>query len=255
MTNSSNKIFNDVNFGAGVLVSMLRLVTKAMYPRDAEGLRKSAILYFSAGITFIIVSFVFYNSTAKHPIVKHHQNLKNQEKQMKGSLFGSITKSTFWEIFNTIRIYAFGVASLFLISMSIFPGYVTEDVSSKILKDWYPITLITAYYVSDLIGKYLASIYVIKSSKITMGFCIGRVVFYPLFVGCLHGPKFLRTEATVTILTCFLGFTNGYLTAVAMISAPKQVSFEHAEVAAILMCMSLVSGFAIGSVLAWFWVI
>ncbi|TYK15598.1 equilibrative nucleotide transporter 1 [Cucumis melo var. makuwa] len=134
-------------------------------------------------------------------------------------------------------------------------GYVTEDVSSKILKDWYPITLITAYYVLDLIGKSLASIYVMKSPKITMGLCIGRVVFYPLFVGCLHGPKFLRTEIPVIILTCFLGLTNGYLTAVAMISAPKLVSFEHAEVAGILMAMSLVLGVAIGSVLAWFWVI
>ncbi|KAL4015911.1 hypothetical protein IC575_023520 [Cucumis melo] len=241
--------------GSGVLVSMLRLVTKALYPRDSEGLRRSAILYFSAVITFVVVSFVWYNSTTKHLIVKHYQNLKNQEKQKKGSLFGSITKSTFWEIYKTIRIYAFGVMCLFVITMSIFPGYVTEDVSSKILKDWYPITLITAYYVLDLIGKSLASFYVMKSSKITMGLCIGRVVFYPLFVGCLHGPKFLRTEIPVIILTCFLGLTNGYLTAVAMISAPKLVSFEHAEVAGILMAMSLVLGVAIGSVLAWFWVI
>lgn len=134
-------------------------------------------------------------------------------------------------------------------------GYVTEDVCSEILKDWYPITLITGYYLFDLLGKSLASLYVIKSSKITVGLCIGRVVFYPLFVGCLHGPQFLRTEIPVAILTCFLGLTNGYLTAVAMISAPKLVPFQHAEVAGILMAMFLVLGLAIGSLLVWFWII
>ncbi|KAG4111979.1 hypothetical protein ERO13_D13G134951v2 [Gossypium hirsutum] len=32
--------------GSGVLVSILRILTKAVFPQDADGLRKSAYLYF-----------------------------------------------------------------------------------------------------------------------------------------------------------------------------------------------------------------
>ncbi|CAK9316602.1 unnamed protein product [Citrullus colocynthis] len=45
---------------------------------------------------------------------------------------------------------------------SVWIRYVTEDVGSEILKDWYPITLITGYYLFHLLGKSLASIYVIE---------------------------------------------------------------------------------------------
>ncbi|XP_022151276.1 equilibrative nucleotide transporter 1-like [Momordica charantia] len=243
------------NAGSGITVSVLRMVTKGIYPQDTNGLRKSTILSFSVGISIIIVCIILYNAAAKLPVLKYRLNLNNEEKQRKGCVFGSISISTLWEILTTIKLVAFGEVIIFVVSVSIFPGYVTEDVHSEILKDWYPITLISWYYASSLIGKYFASVYVIKNPKITVGSCVARVLFYPLFIECLNGPQFLRTEIPVSLLTCLLGLRGGYLDAVCMISAPKMVPFEHAEVAGILMAISMVSGLAIGSVLAWFWVI
>ncbi|XLS50080.1 hypothetical protein HN51_010757 [Arachis hypogaea] len=68
-------------------------------------------------------------------------------------------------------------------------------------------------------------------------------------------PKFFRTEIPVTILTSLLGLTNGYLTSVLMILAPKMVKLQHAETAGIVSVLFLVIGLAAGSVIAWFWVI
>ena len=35
---------------------------------------------------------------------------------------------------------------IYIVTFSIFPGYITEDVHSDILKDWYPILLISISY-------------------------------------------------------------------------------------------------------------
>ena len=65
----------------------------------------------------------------------------------------------------------------------------------------------------------------------------------------------LATGFPVTVLTCLLGLTNGYLTSVLMIMAPKAVPLQHSETAGIVIVLFLVVGLAVGSVVSWFWVI
>ncbi|KAM0936057.1 putative equilibrative nucleoside transporter [Dioscorea sansibarensis] len=167
---------------SGVLVSAMRIVTKAIFPQDAHGLRKSANVYFGV-------------------------------------------------------------------------RYITEDVHSEVLKDWYPIILITGYNVFDLLGKSLPAVYLLENVNVAFAGSAARLLFYPLFLGCLHGPQFFRTEIPVTVLTCLLGLTNGYFTAILMILAPKSVPIQHAETTGIVIVVILVLGLAVGSVVSWFWVI
>lgn len=187
--------------------------------------------------------------------MKHYENLKNQEKQTKGALFGQMNRSTLWEIITRIKIYAIGLVLVLTVTLSIFPGYITEDVQSMIFRDWYSTLLITGYNFGDLFGKLLSSVYLIENPKVAFGGCLSRLLFYPLFFRCLHGPSFFRTEITVILLTFVLGITNGYFTAVMMIFGPKMVAFEHAEVAGIVLVLFLFLGLAIGSVVSWVWVI
>ncbi|KAI4380451.1 hypothetical protein MLD38_006642 [Melastoma candidum] len=51
----------------------------------------------------------------------------------------------------------------------------------------------------------------------------------PAILVSLHGPRWIRSEATVTILTFLLGLTNGDLTSVLMILNPKSVLESEAE--------------------------
>ncbi|KAJ9708992.1 hypothetical protein PVL29_000807 [Vitis rotundifolia] len=244
---------------SGVLVSFLRILTKAVFSQDASGLRKSAILYFSVSIIVMAICIVFYNVAHRLPVIQYYRNLKaqavNEEKEEKGSLTAAVWGATLWEILGRVKWYGFGVLLIYVVTLSIFPGYITEDVHSKVLKDWYPILLIAAYNVFDLVGKSLTAVYLLENAKIAISTCIARLLFYPLFLVCLHGPKFFRTEIPVTLLTCLLGLTNGYLTSVLMILAPKAVQLQHAETAGIVIVLFLVVGLAIGSIVAWFWVI
>lgn len=253
MSSLSNFLFT------GVLVSFLRILTKSVYPQDALGLRKSANLYFAVSIVVMVICIVFYNVAPRLPVMKYYRELKiqavNEEKVEKGSLTGALWRSTLLEIFGRIKWYGFGIVLTYLVTLSIFPGYITEDVHSELLKDWYSVLLITGYNVFDLVGKCLTAVYLLDNSKVAVGGTVVRLLFFPLFYGCLHGPQFFRTEIPVTILTCLLGLTNGYLTSVLMILAPKMVPLQHSETAGIVIVLFLVIGLAAGSVVSWFWVI
>ena len=230
-----------------------------MYSQDAEGLRSSANLYFAVSIVVMAVCVVFYNVTHRLPVMKYYNELKvlavNEEKEEKGPLTGPVWRATLWDIVGRVKWYGLGIVLIYIVTLSIFPGYITEDVHSQLLKDWYSILLITGYNVFDLVGKCLTPVYLLKNSKVAIGGCVARLLFFPLFYGCLHGPEFFRTEIPVTFLTCLLGLTNGYLTSVLMILAPKVVPLQHSETAGIVIVLFLVVGLAIGSIVSWFWVI
>ncbi|KAL8157112.1 equilibrative nucleotide transporter 1 [Apium graveolens] len=244
---------------SGVLVSLLRLLTKAIYPQDAHGLRKSANLYFMVSIAVMIICIVAYNVVHKLPVIKYYNDLKlqaiDEEKEDKQASTSVLWGSTLWDIVGTVKWYGYAILAIYVMTLCIFPGYITEDVHSYILNDWYPILLITGYNLFDLVGKSLTAIYMLGNAKVAIGASFARLLFLPLFYGCLHGPQFFRTEIPVTVLTCLLGLTNGYLTSVLMILGTKTVLVHHAETAGIVLVIFLVTGLFIGSVVSWFWVI
>ncbi|XP_048536407.1 equilibrative nucleotide transporter 1 [Triticum urartu] len=242
---------------SGVLVSALRVITKASFPQDPNGLRQSAILYFMVGMVVMIICIVCYNVARRLPVVVYYKNIKQraQKAEVGGGMTGPAWRSTLWSIVGTVKWYGIGVVLIYAVTLSIFPGFITEDVHSDALKDWYPIMLISAYNVFDLIGKCLPAIYLLQNSNVAVAGSFARLLFYPLFYGCLHGPSYFRTEIPVTVLTCLLGLTNGYLTSVLMILAPKAVPIHHSETAGIVIVLFLVVGLVLGSFVAWFWVI
>lgn len=245
---------------AGVLVSLLRILTKAVYPQDADGLRKSANLYFIVSIAMMILCIILYNVAHRLPVIKYYTDLKtrtvNEEEEEKGGVTRGLWRSTtLWDIVGTVKWYGFGILSIYVVTLCIFPGYITEDVHSQLLRDWYPILLITGYNVFDLVGKSLTSICLVGNAEVAISACYSRLLFLPLFYGCLHGPKFFRTELPVTILTCLLGLTNGYLTSVLMMLGSKTVRLQHAEVAGTVLVLFLILGLTFGSVISWLWAI
>ncbi|GAU22223.1 hypothetical protein TSUD_227590 [Trifolium subterraneum] len=200
----------------GVIVSFLRIFTKAVYTQDVYGLQKSANLYFAVSIVIMFICMVFYNLAHKLPIMKYYDEVKIQAvaaEEDNGPLTGFVWRSAVWDTVGTIKWYGFGIMIIFVVTLAIFPVYLLEN------------------------------------AKIATGSCIARLLFFPLFLGYLHGPKFFRTEIPVIILTCILGLTNGYLTSVLVILAPKTVKLQHAETAGIVSVLFLVVGLAAGSII------
>ena len=229
---------------------MLRISTKALLPQNPKGLRASAHLYFLVSTMILLCCIICCNLLYKLPVMQQHFKLLRDEISdpfcLRPQLRGVARK---------IRWPAFGIFIIYIVTLSIFPGFIAENLESKLLKDWYPILLITVYNIADLVGKSLTAVYVLRSVKKATWSCISRLLFYPLFTACLHGPNWLKTEVPMVFLTFMLGLTNGYLTSVMMIRVPKSVPASEAEMCAVVMVVFLGLGLAGGSVLGWFWII
>lgn len=231
---------------SGVFISTLRLITKASLPQTPEGLKTSAHLYFIVSTAILLLCIASSNLLYKLPVMNHHHG---------PAPAGGDKTQRFWVVARAVRWPAFGVFMIYTVTLSIFPGFLAENIRSGTLKDWYPILLITLYNVSDFLGKSATGVYVVKSiGKATWG-CVGRILLYPFFSLCLHGPRWLKTETPIIFLTVTLGITNGYLTSVLMILSPKTVPVSESETAAIVMAVFLGLGLVSGSVLGWVWII
>ncbi|MCL7038729.1 hypothetical protein MKW94_020217 [Papaver nudicaule] len=236
---------------SGVLVSILRIITKASLPQTPKGLQTSSYLYFLVSTFIMLGCIICCNLLNKLPVIQYHLAHK---RQISASL--STEPIKFWVVAKKLKFSALGVLFIYTVTLSIFPGFITENFQSKSLKDWYPIVLITVYNVSDLFGKSLPSIFIPKNiGKVSWACLFGRVLFYPMFTACLHGPRWLRSETPVIILTSLLGLSNGFLTSVLMILAPKSVTLVEAEMAGIVMALFLGFGLVLGSVVGWIWII
>lgn len=197
---------------------------------------------------FSALIVVLCNVLHKLPIIRYYRNQKHVDPTRHMS-----NVSNLQEVVKKIRWLVIAVFIVYVVSLSIFPGYLSENVESEKFKDWYPIFLITMFNIGDFLCKCLTAICLPRGSKVTIWCCYARVLFYPLFVACIHGPKWMHTEVLVIVLTLMLGVSNGYLTSVLMILAPKSVPIEESEVVGIAMETFLVVGLPVGSALGWLW--
>ncbi|KAJ9537707.1 hypothetical protein OSB04_030440 [Centaurea solstitialis] len=240
------------NATAGLMVSMLRIVTKASLPHTQHGLRISTQIYFVFSSVIVLLCVVCTNILDKLPVIRCYRN-RIPVDDRSNQPHKSIETINFWEVVKKIRWLVTSVFLIYVVSLSIFPGYLSENVESKYFKDWYPILLITTFNVGDFLGKCLTAVYVPRGTRGAIWCSMGRVVFYPLFTGCIRGPRWMHTEVPVIALTLVLGLTNGYLTSVLMIVAPKSVAIEESEIVGIAMQTFLVVGLVVGSAFGWIW--
>ncbi|KAJ0518363.1 putative equilibrative nucleoside transporter [Helianthus annuus] len=145
---------------SGILGSLLRIITKASLPQDPQGLKKSAHLYFLVTMLILLVCMVCCTFLYKLPVMEQHYKLLQHN--------SPISRTKFWNVARMIQWPAFGIFIIYTVTLSIFPGFLEENIESKLLKDWYPIVLITIYNTADFAGKCFTAIYVLKSmSKAT----------------------------------------------------------------------------------------
>lgn len=142
--------------------------------------------------------------------------------------------------------YAIGLFLIYALTLSIFPGFLSEDTGSHSLGTWYvfshiklswhygsessyvgfsltkfryALVLIAAYNVFDLVGRYIPLIKCIKleSRKWLMVSILARILLVPAF----YFTAKYGNQGWMILLTSFLGLTNGYLTVCLPTTAPK----------------------------------
>ncbi|CAL0328970.1 unnamed protein product [Lupinus luteus] len=185
---------------SGALTSCLRLITKAAFENSKDGLRKGAILFFAISTFFELLCVLLYAFVfPKLPIIKYYRSKAASEgsKTVTGDLAaGGIQSSPTGDneeskqerkgnkqlLYENID-YALDLFLIYALTLSIFPGFLSEDTGQHSLGTWYALVLITMYNVFDLIGRYVPLLKMVKleSRKLITIAILCRFLLVPAF--------------------------------------------------------------------------
>ncbi|XP_078437471.1 equilibrative nucleotide transporter 3-like [Wolffia australiana] len=255
---------------SGALTSALRLVTKAAFENSKGGLRKGALLFFAVTAFFELLCVLLYASVfPKLPIVKYFRLKAASEgsKTVCADLAAAGMKGTppqnedikFQDRLSTKDLFLQNVdfaADIFLIyvlTLSIFPGFLSEDTGSHSLGSWYALVLIAMYNVWDLVGRYIPLLEGLRmtSRRWLLVAVLSRFVLVPAFYFTAN----YGDQGWMIALTSFLGLSNGYLTVCVFTAAPQGYKGPEQNAMGNLLVMFLLSGIFAGVTLDWLWLI
>ncbi|KAG6594637.1 Equilibrative nucleotide transporter 3 [Cucurbita argyrosperma subsp. argyrosperma] len=253
---------------SGALTSGLRLITKAAFEDFHNGLRKGTILFLAISAAFEFLCVVLYAIVfPKVPLVKYYRKKAASEgsKTVSSDLAAAgiqiqsnqqedktelLSKK---QLFQMNMDYLFGVFLIYVLTLSIFPGFLYENTGKHQLGSWYPLVLIAMYNVWDLIGRYIPLINCLKLES-------RKGLFIAILCRFLLIPAFYFTakygdQGWMIFLTSFLGLSNGHLTVCVFTAAPKGYKAPEQNALGNLLVLFLLGGIFAGVSLDWLWII
>lgn len=256
---------------SGSITSALRLVTKAVFENSPDGLRKGAILFFAISAFWVLVCVLLYAFIfPKLPIVKYYRSkaasegsqtviadlaaagIQQQTTEVQQDPKHQERLST-WQLMRENLDYCLDLYLIYALTLSIFPGFLSEDTGSHSLGSWYALVLIASYNVWDLVSRYTPLINCLKitSRKGLMAAILARVVFIPAF----YFTAKYGDQGYMIMLTSLLGITNGHLTVCVMTEAPKGYKGPEQNALGNVLVLFLIAGLFSGVTLDWLWLI
>ncbi|XVE49827.1 hypothetical protein DITRI_Ditri01bG0113300 [Diplodiscus trichospermus] len=256
---------------SGALTSALRLITKAAFENSQHGLRKGAILFFAISALFELLCVLLYAYVfPKLPIVKYYRSKAASEgsKTVAADLAAggiqTLPQNAEVDPKNQERLsnkslllqnidYTLDMFLIYVLTLSIFPGFLSEDTGKHSLGSWYALVLIAMYNLWDLIGRYIPLIKLLKleSRKGLTTVILSRFLLIPSF----YFTAKYGDQGWMIMLTSFLGLTNGYLTVCVLTSAPKGYKGPEQNALGNMLVLFLVGGIFAGVTLDWLWLI
>lgn len=257
---------------SGALTSALRLITKAAFANTKDGLRKGAMLFLAISAFFELSCVLLYAYIfPKLPIVRYYRSKAASEGSKTvtsdlaaggvstGLISGIEEDPSKLERLSNKQLlsqnidYAACMFLIYVLTLSIFPGFLSEDTGSHSLGTWYALVLIAMYNVWDLIGRYIP---LIKCLRITSR----RGLLLATFSRFLMIPAFYFTakygdQGWMIMLTSVLGVSNGYLTVCVLTAAPDGYKGPEQNALGNLLVLCLLSGIFAGVTLDWLWLI
>ncbi|XP_024631388.1 equilibrative nucleotide transporter 3 isoform X2 [Medicago truncatula] len=256
---------------SGALTSALRLITKAVFENSPGGLRKGAILFFAISSFFELLCVILYAFIfPKLPIVKYYRSKAASEgsKTVTADLAAAGIKTSpgidmedskqqdrkgIKQLLSENIDYAVDLFLIYVLTLSIFPGFLSEDTGSHSLGTWYALVLIATFNVFDLIARYIPLVKILKmeSRKMITTAVISRFLLIPAFYFTAKYGK----QGWMIFLTSFLGLSNGYLTICVFTSAPKGYKGPEQNALGNMLMLCLLGGLFVGVTLDWLWLI
>ncbi|CAN1123975.1 Equilibrative nucleotide transporter 3 [Linum perenne] len=223
---------------SGALTSALRLITKAAFENTKNGLRKGALLFFGS------------KTVSADLAAGGLQTLPDQEAVEQAK---HVTRFSNRELLRQNTDYVIDIFLIYALTLSIFPGFLSEDTGSHSLGTWYALVLISMYNVWDLIGRYIP---LVKFAKLESRKGLTAAVFSRfLLIPAFYFTAKYGEQGWMILLTSVLGLTNGYLTVCVLTAAPKGYKGPEQNALGNLLVVFLLAGIFSGVTLDWLWLI
>ncbi|GAB4831082.1 Epsin-3, clathrin recruitment and traffic between the Golgi and endosome [Ancistrocladus abbreviatus] len=252
---------------SGALTSGLRLVTKAAFDKSHNGLRKGAMLFLAISTLFeFLCMFVYAFYFPNLPIVKYFR--KKAATEGSKTVTADLAAAGIHQDEDGLKIedrlslkqllyqnidYAIDLYLIYVLTLSIFPGFLYENTGHHQLGSWYPLVLVAMYNVWDLISRYtpLTDFLRLESRKGLMIAILARFLFIPAF----YFTAKYADQGWMIMLVSLLGLTNGHLTVCVMTAAPKGYKGPEQNALGNLLVLFLLGGIFSGVAFDWLWII
>ncbi|KAL1214618.1 Equilibrative nucleotide transporter 4 [Cardamine amara subsp. amara] len=256
---------------AGALTSALRLITKAAFEKSNDRLRKGAMIFlvistFIEFLCLMLYAYVF----PKLPIVKYYRRKAASEgsKTVVADLAAAgiqnqsdltddddskIQRLTKKELLLQNIDYALNLFLIYVLTLSIFPGFLYENTGQHGLGTWYALVLVAMYNFWDLVGRYapLVNWLKVENRKALTIAVWSRYFLVPAFYfTAKYGDK-----GWMIMLISVLGLTTGHLTVCILTIAPKGYKGPEKNALGNLLVIFILGGALTGVSLGWLWLI
>lgn len=228
--------------------------------------KTTAFLYFSIGILIVFLSIVTYMIMERQKFFKFYINKNTDDPNIPKSS-GLVLKPNFMEVFGKVYMYSISLTTVFTVTLSVYPA-VTELVKSQyadttgkhqhLWNDIYfmPVTNYLCFNSGDYLGRIFAGLVEKPRNDphLVLLFTIMRIVFIPLFM-MSNAPHFflptlVSSDVQFIAMIVIFAVSNGYLTNIILVNAPKSVMQHEKEMASAIMAAALSVGITVGASLS-----
>ena len=239
---------------AGVLVGLLRIVTKLAFPNTIDGLRNSSIVYFVLAAAILAVcafSFVlllknqfgvYYLALNVKSCKPTSLDLEPEDKMMlPADAENEPQKVGYWVVFKKLWLEALEVFWVFFVTLTIFPG-LTLQIPSQFgpqFDAWFGILLIFDFQVFDYVGRTCPRWLMFFSRKTLWIPVVLRSAFVILFLMCIPPMRIITIDGFPYLFMALFAWTNGYCGTLAMMFGPTRVEDHEKETAGAIMSFAL----------------
>lgn len=220
----------------GVIASVLRIITKAAAVTDRANLYSTCAYFFiSAGIIFL--TLVFFLFKMQKPEIR--LKMIPASKSEKVAIFNRETLV----VIKSIWVSWLSVFANFLITLSIFPGYVANTRATKQIGDWTSVIVVTIFCVFDWVGRAGPGLFIWPPRKFAWIPIVLRFLSYPIFIVSIQHKFKAEPWWTFGWMIPF-ALSNGYFGTVQMIygSNPDELTLEQRKFAGFLMSFAVNAG-------------
>lgn len=248
---------------AGVLCSVLSIITFVATPDTTAGHRTSGLLFFSLASLTIVVCIGSYFVLQGLPITQYHtrryaamqqaattvgtegERLINGESKWQSGSDAAPAPVTVRSVFRKIWLDAATVWSVFFVTLALFPGIMLKIEAPHGLADWWPIILITIFCVGDYIGRTVPRWVVVLTPRTLVVPVLVRYMFFVIFPLCIH-PELITQQWALYLIMVIFALSNGYLGTLAMMFGPTKAEVHEKETAGFIMTLALNFGIFCG---------